>query len=149
MTDLKYDKIDNPEDKTQRNEEVKNSSIKKRVIIDAGIVALLIAGCVVGYAGYNYKQACSEHNQQVEVLYSKASDSVVAFKADPRLLTFEQRLDTIKNAQNNKEILNKEISNDSLSMRMALPLIGRSCSINTIPLLKAAVRLKIMSGILL
>ena len=29
MTDLKYDKIDNPEDKTQRNEEVKNSSIKK------------------------------------------------------------------------------------------------------------------------
>ena len=37
MTDLKYDKIDNPEDKTQRNEEVKNSSIKKRVIIDAGV----------------------------------------------------------------------------------------------------------------
>jgi hypothetical protein len=46
-------------------------------------------------------------------LYSKASDSVAAFKADPGLLTFEQRLDTIKNAQNNKEILNKEISNDS------------------------------------
>ena len=112
MTDLNYDKIDNPEDKTQGNEEVKNSSIKKRVIIGAGIVALLIAGCVVGYAGYNYKQACSEHNQQVEVLYSKASDSVVAFKADPRLLTFEQRLDTIRNAQNNKEMLNKEISDD-------------------------------------
>ena len=46
-------------------------------------------------------------------MYSKASDSVAAFKADPGLLTFEQRLDTIKNAQNNKEILNKEISNDS------------------------------------
>lgn len=112
MTDLNYDKIDNPEDKTQGNEEVKNSSIKKRVIIGAGIVALLIAGCVVVYAGYNYKQACSEHNQQVEVLYSKASDSVVAFKVDPRLLTFEQRLDTIRNAQNNKEMLNKEISDD-------------------------------------
>lgn len=28
MTDLNYDKIDNPEDKTQGNEEVKNSSIK-------------------------------------------------------------------------------------------------------------------------
>lgn len=80
MTDLKYDKIDNPEDKTQRNEEVKNSSIKKRVIIDAGIVALLIAGCVVGYAGYNYKQACSEHNQQVEVLYSKASVVLLPLK---------------------------------------------------------------------
>lgn len=112
MTDLNYDKIDNPEDKTQGNEEVKNSSIKKRVIIGAGIVALLIAGCVVVYAGYNYKQACSEHNQQVEVLYTKASDSVVAFKVDPRLLTFEQRLDTIRNAQNNKEMLNKEISDD-------------------------------------
>lgn len=112
MTDLNYDKIDNPEDKTQGNEEVKNSSIKKRVIIGAGIVALLIAGCVVVYAGYNYKQACSEHNQQVEVLYSKASDSFVSFKADPRLLTFEQRLDTIRNAQNNKEMLNKEISDD-------------------------------------
>lgn len=46
-------------------------------------------------------------------MYSKASDSVAAFKADPRLLTFEQRLDAIKNAQNNKEILNKEISDDS------------------------------------
>lgn len=113
MIDLNSDKIDNPEDNTQENEEVENSSIKKRVIIGAGIVALLIAGCVGGYAGYNYKQACSEHNQQVEVLYSKASDSVAAFKADPTLLTFEQRLDTIKNAQNNKEILNKEISNDS------------------------------------
>lgn len=113
MNDLNSDKIDNPEDNTQENEEVENSSIKKRVIIGAGIVALLIAGCVGGYAGYNYKQACSEHNQQVEVLYSKASDSVAAFKADPGLLTFEQRLDTIKNAQNNKEILNKEISNDS------------------------------------
>lgn len=113
MNDLNRDKIDNPEDNTQENEEVENSSIKKRVIIGAGIVALLIAGCVGGYAGYNYKQACSEHNQQVEVLYSKASDSVAAFKADPGLLTFEQRLDTIKNAQNNKEILNKEISNDS------------------------------------
>lgn len=112
MTDLNYDKIDNPEDKTQGNEEVKNSSIKKRVIIGAGFVALLIAGCVVVYAGYNYKQACSEHNQQVEVLYSKASDSVVAFKVDPRLLTFEQRLYTIRNAQNNKEMLNKEISDD-------------------------------------
>lgn len=96
MIDLKNDKIDNPEDKTQENEEVENSSNKKRVIIGAGIVALLIAGCVGGYAGYNYKQACSEHNQQVEVLYSKASDSVAAFKADPRLLTFEQRLDAIK-----------------------------------------------------
>lgn len=113
MIDLNSDKIDNPEDNTQENEEVENSSIKKRVIIGAGIVALLIAGCVGGYAGYNYKQACSEHNQQVEVLYSKASDNVAAFKADPGLLTFEQRLDTIKNAQNNKEILNKEISNDS------------------------------------
>lgn len=113
MIDLNSDKIENPEDNTQENEEVENSSIKKRVIIGAGIVALLIAGCVGGYAGYNYKQACSEHNQQVEVLYSKASDSVAAFKADPGLLTFEQRLDTIKNAQNNKEILNKEISNDS------------------------------------
>ena len=113
MIDLNSDKIDNPEDNTQENEEVENSSIKKRVIIGAGIVALLIAGCVGGYAGYNYKQACSEHNQQVEVLYSKASDSVAAFKANPGLLTFEQRLDTIKNAQNNKEILNKEISNDS------------------------------------
>lgn len=113
MNELNSDKIDNPEDNTQENEEVKNSSIKKRVIIGAGIVALLIAGCVGGYAGYNYKQACSEHNQQVEVLYSKASDSVAAFKADPGLLAFEQRLDTIKNAQNNKEILNKEISNDS------------------------------------
>lgn len=113
MNELNSDKIDNPEDNTQENEEVENSSIKKRVIIGAGIVALLIAGCVGGYAGYNYKQACSEHNQQVEVLYSKASDSVAAFKADPGLLTFEQRLDTIKNAQNNKEILNKEISNDS------------------------------------
>ena len=113
MINLNSDKIENPEDNTQENEEVENSSIKKRVIIGAGIVALLIAGCVGGYAGYNYKQACSEHNQQVEVLYSKASDSVAAFKADPGLLTFEQRLDTIKNAQNNKEILNKEISNDS------------------------------------
>lgn len=113
MNDLNRDKIDNPEDNTQENEEVENSSIKKRVIIGAGIVALLIAGCVGGYAGYNYKQACSEHNQQVEVLYSKASDSVAAFKADPGLLTFEQRLDTIKNAQNNKEILYIEISNDS------------------------------------
>lgn len=113
MIDLNSDKIDNPEDNTQENEEVENSSIKKRVIIGAGIVALLIAGCVGGYAGYNYKQACSEHNQQVGVLYSKASDSVAAFKADPGLLTIEQRLDTIKNAQNNKEILNKEISNDS------------------------------------
>lgn len=113
MIDLNSDKIDNPEDNTQENEKVENSSIKKRVIIGAGIVALLIAGCVGGYAGYNYKQACSEHNQQVDVLYSKASDSVAAFKADPTLLTFEQRLDTIKNAQNNKEILNKEISNDS------------------------------------
>ena len=113
MIDLKNDKIDNPEDKTQENEEVENSSNKKRVIIGAGIVALLIACCVGGYAGYNYKQACSEHNQQVEVLYSKASDSVAAFKADPRLLTFEQRLDTIRNAQNNKEMLNKEISDDS------------------------------------
>lgn len=113
MIDLNSDKIDNPEDNTQENEEVENSSIKKRVIIGAGIVVLLIAGCVGGYAGYNYKQACSEHNQQVEVLYSKASDSVAAFKADPGLLTFEQRLDTIKNAHNNKEILNKEISNDS------------------------------------
>lgn len=112
MIDLNNDKIDNPEDNTQENEEVENSSIKKRVIIGSGIVALLIAGCVGGYAGYNYKQACSEHNQQVEVLYSKASDSVVAFKADPRLLTFEQRLDTIRNAQNNKEMLNKEISDD-------------------------------------
>lgn len=113
MIDLNSDKIDNPEDNTQENEKGENSSIKKRVIIGAGIVALLIAGCVGGYAGYNYKQACSEHNQQVDVLYSKASDSVAAFKADPTLLTFEQRLDTIKNAQNNKEILNKEISNDS------------------------------------
>lgn len=113
MIDLNSDKIDNPEDNTQENEKVENSSIKKRVIIGAGIVALLIAGCVGGYAGYNYKQACSEHNQQVDVLYSKASDSVAAFKADPTLLTFEQRLDTIKNAQNNKEFLNKEISNDS------------------------------------
>lgn len=113
MIDLNSDKIDNPEDNTQENEEVENSSIKKRVIIGAGIVVLLIAGCVGGYAGYNYKQACSEHNQQVEVLYSKASDSVAAFKADPGLLTFEQRLDTIKNAQKNQEILNKEISNDS------------------------------------
>lgn len=113
MNDLNRDKIDNPEDNTQENEEVENSSIKKRVIIGAGIVALLIAGCVGGYAGYNYKQACSEHNQQVEVLYSKASDSVAAFKVDPRLLTFEQRLETIRNAQNNKETLNKEISNDS------------------------------------
>lgn len=113
MIDLNSDKIDNPEDNTQENEKVENSSIKKRVIIGARIVALLIAGCVGGYAGYNYKQACSEHNQQVEVLYSKASDSVAAFKADLGLLTFEQRLDTIKNAQNNKEILNKEISNDS------------------------------------
>lgn len=102
MIDLNSDKIDNPEDSTQENEKVENSSIKKRVIIGAGIVALLIAGCVGGYAGYNYKQACSEHNQQVEVLYSKASDSVAAFKADLGLLTFEQRLDTIKNAQNNK-----------------------------------------------
>lgn len=113
MIDLNCDKIGDPEDNTQENEEVENSSIKKRVIIGAGIVALLIAGCVGGYAGYNYKQACSEHNQQVEVLYSKASDSVAAFKADPGLLTFEQRLDTIKNAQNNIEVLNKEISNDS------------------------------------
>lgn len=113
MNELNSDKIDNPEDNTQENEEVENSSIKKRVIIGAGIVDLLIAGCVGGYADYNYKQACSEHNQQVEVLYSKASDSVAAFKVDPGLLTFEQRLDTIKNAQNNKEILNKEISNDS------------------------------------
>lgn len=64
MIDLKNDKIDNPEDKTQENEEVENSSNIKRVIIGAGIVALLIAGCVGGYAGYNYKQACSEHNQQ-------------------------------------------------------------------------------------
>lgn len=113
MIDLNNDKIDNPKDNTQENEEVENSSNKKRVIIGVGIVALLIAGCVGGYAGFNYKQACSEHNQQVEVLYSKASDGVAAFKADPRLLTFEQRLDTIKNAHNNKEILNKEISNDS------------------------------------
>lgn len=113
MNELNSDKIDNPEDNTQENEEVENSSIKKRVIIGAGIVALLIAGCVGGYAGYNYKKACSEHYQQVEVLYSKASDSVAAFKAGPGLLTFEQRLDTIKNAQNNIEILNKEISNDS------------------------------------
>lgn len=113
MNELNSDKIDNLEDNTQENEEVEISSSKKRVIIGAGIVALLIAGCVGGYAGYNYKQACSEHNQQVEILYSKASDSVAAFKADPGLLTFEQRLDTIKNAQNNKEILNKEISNDS------------------------------------
>lgn len=67
MNELNSDKIDNPEDNTQENEEVENSSIKKRVIIGAGIVALLIAGCVGGYAGYNYKQACSEHNQQVEV----------------------------------------------------------------------------------
>lgn len=89
MIDLNSDKIDNPEDNTQENEKVENSSIKKRVIIGAGIVALLIAGCVGGYAGCNYKQACSEHNQQVEVLYSKASDSVAAFKADPGLLTFE------------------------------------------------------------
>lgn len=28
MTDLKYDKIDNPEDKTQRNEEVKILRLK-------------------------------------------------------------------------------------------------------------------------
>lgn len=60
MNELNSDKIDNPEDNTQENEEVENSSIKKRVIIGAGIVALLIAGCVGGYAGYNYKQACSE-----------------------------------------------------------------------------------------
>lgn len=113
MIDLNNDKIDNPEDNTQENEEAEKSSIKKRLIIGVGIVALLIAGCVGGYATYNYKQACSEHNQQVEVLYSKASDSVAAFKADPRLQTFEQRLDTIKNAQINKEILNKEISDDS------------------------------------
>lgn len=66
MIDLNSDKIDNPEDNTQENEEVENSSIKKRIIIGAGIVVLLIAGCVGGYAGYNYKQACSEHNQQVK-----------------------------------------------------------------------------------
>ena len=48
MNELNSDKIDNPEDNTQENEEVENSSIKKRVIIGAGIVALLIAGCVGG-----------------------------------------------------------------------------------------------------
>lgn len=113
MIDLNNDRIDNPEDKAQENEGVENTSNKKRVIIVTGIAALLIAGCVGGYAGFNYKQACSEHNQQVEVLYSNASDSFAAFKSDPRQLTFEQRLDIIKNAQNNKAILNKEISNDS------------------------------------
>lgn len=44
MIDLNSDKIDNPEDNTQENEKVENFSIKKRVIIGAGIVALLIAG---------------------------------------------------------------------------------------------------------
>lgn len=82
-------------------------------------------------------------------MYSKASDSVVAFKADPRLLTFEQRLDTIRNAQNNKEMLNKEISDDKFKYADGTSLIGRSCLINTIPSLKTAVMLKIMSGILL
>ena len=33
MNELNSDKIDNPEDNTQENEEVENSSIKKRVII--------------------------------------------------------------------------------------------------------------------
>lgn len=113
MIDLNNDRIDNSEDKAQENDGVETTSNKKRVIIVTGIAALLIAGCVGGYAGFNYKQACSEHNQQVEVLYSKASDSVAAFKSDPKQLTFEQRLDTINNAQNNKEILNKEISDDS------------------------------------
>ena len=37
MIDLNNDKIDNPEDKTQENEEVENSSNKKRVIIGAGV----------------------------------------------------------------------------------------------------------------
>ena len=37
MIDLNSDKIDNPEDNTQENEEVENSSIKKRVIIGAGV----------------------------------------------------------------------------------------------------------------
>lgn len=66
-------------------------------------------------------------------MYSKASDSVAAFKADPRLLTFEQRLDAIKNAQNNKEILNKEISDDSYKYADGTSPDGRSCLMNTIP----------------
>ena len=37
MIDLNSDKIENPEDNTQENEEVENSSIKKRVIIGAGV----------------------------------------------------------------------------------------------------------------
>ncbi len=149
MIDLNSDKIDNPEDNTQENEEVENSSIIKRVIIGAGIVVLLIAGCVGGYAGYNFKQACSEHNQQVEVLYSKASDSVAAFKAYSGLLTF-RTLDTIKNAQNNKVILNKEISNDSFKYVDGTSpdwtkLLNKYESI----ILKTVVMLKMMSGILL
>lgn len=40
MNDLNRDKIDNPEDNTQENEEVENSSIKKRVIIGAGMIPL-------------------------------------------------------------------------------------------------------------
>lgn len=45
MNDLNRDKIDNPEDNTQENEEVENSSIKKRVII--GPVLLLCSLLVV------------------------------------------------------------------------------------------------------
>lgn len=105
--------LDIDQDDAAEGKEDENSSNKKRVILTVGIAAVLIAGCIGGYAGYNYKQACSEHNQQVEVFYSKANDSIATFKTDPKLLTFEQRLDAIKNAQNNKEILNKEISKDS------------------------------------
>lgn len=129
MSDLNNGKIDKSEDSIQ-NEigsngqlnidqdndkkavEAEQPSSKKRLAISVGIAALLIAGCVGAYAGYNYKQECSEHNQQAEVSYSKASDSAAAFKADPKLMTFEQRLETIENAKNNKELLNKEISTD-------------------------------------
>lgn len=45
MIDLNSDKIENPEDNTQENEEVENSSIKKRVII--GPVLLLCSLLVV------------------------------------------------------------------------------------------------------
>lgn len=48
MIDLNNDKIDNPKDNTQENEEVENSSIKKRVIIGSvSLLCLLLVASVV------------------------------------------------------------------------------------------------------
>ena len=112
MTEKLNDDTENENTKEENDDCVQSPNNKKRFAVFAALGLALAIGGGGAYYVYDYAQDCSQHNQQLEVIFNDSLKAAKSIDVDQSTSTYKTRLDTINDAYEAKSNLEKELKDD-------------------------------------